>query len=1068
MPDDARIPLTRRRFLTIAGVGAAVVGLPSMPARADDAPVASDKPSSLMTALRDDPLGVTSATPRLWWQVPVAPGDGGGLQSGYQIQLTRDPRGFAPRAKVETTTIVASSASTAVAWPFSPLRPREVAHWRVRVRVGPGAGRWTDWSPASRVVLGPLGDADWSGAAAVWAAPVPVPSFGEAALTAAIQIRQSRAGIFVRMSSDLRNGYMWQLVAGTPGVLRRHVVVNGAYTVLAEVPLSVPIPSDAPFAVRVEASGDTITTSINGQVVDTATGLADHGGAFGFRTGSTESFWADDVVITDLQGNPLYRNDFSDAGNLPSFGSLDSGRLLVGNSTAGVLGVPGPDDWALVRREFALPAGEIAGAYLFATAQSPNEARQHAYRAWCNGQHVGVGPARSVDAPRYETHDVTGALRAGAQNALAFQCWTQHGKQLQALLDVHYSDGRVVTVTTGPDWGARTGGDTLRWAGDFQTPYYVAPNEAFDARHESIGWRSPGYAGADFAPAVAATPLTGLAPGAAANIERVERRPVSVTKLADGQWLLDTGRELSAGLRLSLDIPQGMDGTRVEIRLGEERNADGTVRYQLRAQTTYREMWTLREGMQTIDHWGYRCFRWAQLITDPSLDLSHAVTLLEQVVPEPDQVGSFSSANPDLDKIWGFCAYTVAANRQDVQMDSPTRERDAYEGDLLAHGRGEMAYSRSYDIVRQTNRYLLRRPGWPTEYKFMTITTAWEEYLQTGDLDALAADFDLHVAEQGERWLDADGLISKAPGSSSQNNADIVDWPTSQRDGYVFTNVNTVVNAWQYQAFVLMEQAARALGRSAQADHYRALAQTMRAALNAQFYDSSTGAYYDGAGTTHQAQHASLYAAALGVADAAELPRIADWLASNTADPVRVSANAVAWLIEALFLGGQVDAALDIMTSRRPASWLSMMETWGATQTMEAWSPTVKSNTTFSHPWASGPANLIPRYVLGVSVTAPGAAEVEVSPQPGSLARASGTVATVRGLVGVDVEQSPAYRVAVTLPGNTTGTLRWPLDGHAAGEFEIATSGPSGATRVDGDRLVVPLLPGRTTVTLDG
>jgi alpha-L-rhamnosidase len=106
--------------------------------------------------------------------------------------------------------------------------------------------------------------------------------------------------------------------------------------------------------------------------------------------------------------------------------------------------------------------------------------------------------------------------------------------------------------------------------------------------------------------------------------------------------------------------------------------------------------------------------------------------------------------------------------------------------------------------------------------------------------------------------------------------------------------------------------------------------------------------------------------------------------------------------------------------------------------------------------------------VLGVRVTAPGAAEVEISPQPGSLARASGTVATVRGLVGVDIEQSPAYRVAVTLPGNATGTLRWPLDGHAAAEFEIATSGPSGATRVDGDRLVVPLLPGRTTVRLDG
>ncbi len=424
-------------------------------------------------------------------------------------------------------------------------------------------------------------------------------------------------------------------------------------------------------------------------------------------------------------------------------------------------------------------------------------------------------------------------------------------------------------------------------------------------------------------------------------------------------------------------------GTTVEIRLGEERNADGTVRYQLRAQTTYRETWTLRDGPQTIEHWGYRCFRWAQLITDPALDLSHAVTLLEQVTPQPAQVASFSSSNPDLDKVWAFCAYTIAANRQDVHMDSPTRERDAYEGDLVVHGRGEMALSRSYDIVRQSNRYLLRRPAWPTEYKFMTITTAWEEYLETGDPDALAADFDRHIAEQGERWLDADGLIRKDPGASSQNNGDIVDWPTSQRDGYVFTQVNTVVNAWQYQAFILMQQAASALGRSSDAAHYAALAETMRASLNAQFYDSSTAAYFDGEGTTHQAQHASVYAAAHGVAPDAELARIANWLVSNTAAPVRVSANAAQWLLEALYRGGRADAALDIMTSRRPESWLSMIETWGATQTMEAWSPIVKSNTTFSHPWTSGPANVIARFLLGCARRRTGRRAGRDRPGPG-------------------------------------------------------------------------------------
>jgi len=1061
------MPLSRRRFLTLAaaGAGAAAVGVPALPARAQSTPAAQDTPSALMTALRDDPLGVTSNTPRLWWQVPVLPGYDGGAQTGYEVQLTRDSRGFVRGARVETTGLVDSDVSTAVAWPFAPLPARSVAYWRVRTRSGKGRGRVTDWSSPQRIVVGPLADSDWSGAASVWAAPAAQPAFGDAVFTASVQIRQLRAGFFIRMSNDLRNGYMWQFVAGSPGVLRRHVVRNGSYTVLAEVPLAVPITANAVFQLRVEANGDVVRTSIDGNVVDEAAGLVDTPGAFGVRTGSTESFWVDDVVISDLNGAVLYSNDFSSQSDLPAVGSLDSGRLLVDKSTAGLLGVAGPDDWAFVRHEFSLPAGTIIGAYLHATAQSPTPARQHVYRAWCNGRHAGVGPARSVDSPHYQTHELTDLLRAGSTNALAFQCWTQSGKQLQALIDVHYADGRVVTVTSGPEWTARTGGKLLPWAGDLKTPYYVAPNEAYDARNEPVGWHDTGYSGDDFRPVVAAATIAGLSPGASAEIARVEHRPVSLTKIADGQWLLDTGRELTAGIRLTIDAPTGTAGTTVELRFGEERNPDGSVRYQLRAQTTYREFWTLRDGAQTIEHWGYRNFRWAQLITDPDLDLTGTVTLLEQVVPQPEQVGSFSSSNPDLDKVWGLCAYTIAANRQDVHMDSPTRERDAYEGDLVVHGRGEMALSRSYDIVRQTNRYLLRRPAWPTEYKFMTITTAWEEYLETGDPDALAADFDLHATEQGERWLDSDGLVRKDPGSSSHNNADIVDWPTSQRDGYVFTQVNTVVNAWQYQAFVLLQRVATALGRSADAAHYQAFGDRMRASLDAQFYDPTTGSYYDGVGTTHRAQHASLYAASLGVAKDSELPKIADWLVSDTANPVRVSANAAQWLLEALFLGGRVDAALDIMTSRRAASWLSMMESWGATQTMEAWSPTVKSNTTFSHPWTSGPLDVIARYLLGVRVVEPGAARIEVSPQPGNLARATGMVATVRGLVRVDIEQSPNYRIAVTLPGNSTGTLSWPMAGYRAGDFVIdAPEGPPVTAQVDGDRLVVPLRAGSTSV----
>jgi alpha-L-rhamnosidase len=1062
-PDQPRLPLSRRRFLALAA-GAAIAGLPALPARAG---TPGGVPGALMAGLRDDPAGLGSATPRLWWQVPVLPGADGGKQLAYQIQLTRDPRGFVPGAAVESTGWVTSDASTAAVWPFPALAPRSVAYWRVRTRNGPGPGRETAWSAAQRLVLGPVVDADWGGAVSVWAPPVAVPSYGEAVFAADVQIRQLRAGFFVRMSSDLRNGYMWQLVAGSPGVIRPHVVRNGAYTLLAEVPLAVPIPTDRAFRLEIRADGPTIRTSVDGQVVHELTGLDDGPGAFGVRTGSTESFWVDNVTVTDLAGAVLYHTDFSEPADKPSFGILDSGRLLVGASQAGLLGVPGPDDWALLRHEFDLPAGTVIGAYLHASAQSPVGARQHVYRAWCNGQHIGVGPSRSADAPRYSTHDVTDLVRPGTTNALGFWCWTRSDKRLQALLDVYYADGHTATVVSGPDWRARTGGKLLPWTGDLATPYYMAPNEAYDARHEPVGWREPGYRGDDFVAARSGAPIAGLVPAGTTGIARVERRPASVVQLSPGQWLVDTGREITGGLRLALDAPAGTAGTTVDLRLGEERNADGTVRYQLRAQTTYHETWTLRDGRQTIEHWGYRCFRSAELRTDPGLDLSGAITLLEHVVPQPEQVGTFSSANPDLDKVWGLCAYTIAANRADLHMDSPTRERDAYEGDLIVHGRGEMALSRSYDIVRHTARYLVRRPTWPTEYKFMPITTAWEEYLETGDPDSLAADLDLHAAEQGERWLDADGLIRKNPGAASQNNGDIVDWPTSQRDGYVFAQVNTVVNAWQYQAFVRLEQAARVVGRPDLADHYRSLHERMRAALNATFYDPATGSYTDGEGTDHRAQHATVYAAGHGVAADAELPKIANWLASDPDHPVRVSANTVQWLLEVLFRGGRADAALSIMTSRRAESWLSMMEVWGATQTMEAWSPTVKPNTTFSHPWTSGPANVIARYLLGVRVAEAGAARIEVAPQPAGLAWARGVVPTVRGPVTVEIEQSPGYRVVVEVPGNTTGTLTWPLRGNTAEDFDVVLPPGAGPRQtVDGDHFLVPLRPGRTEVTL--
>src|SRR5690606_15242636 len=163
------------------------------------------------------------------------------------------------------------------------------------------------------------------------------------------------------------------------------------------------------------------------------------------------------------------------------------------------------------------------------------------------------------------------------------------------------------------------------------------------------------------------------------------RRPVAVEQLGPGRWLLDLGKEVVGGVRLSVD---GRSGQTVEIRLGEERTPTG-ARYNLRAGQTYREVWTLRDGPQQLEHWGYRAFRWIELVADPALDLSDAVEAAVLKLPWRADDAAFESSDPDLDRVWEFCRYSIEATRLDLYQDTPTRERGPYEGDAIINQRSE-------------------------------------------------------------------------------------------------------------------------------------------------------------------------------------------------------------------------------------------------------------------------------------------------------------------------------------------------------------------------------------------
>ncbi|MFD3486110.1 family 78 glycoside hydrolase catalytic domain [Streptomyces sp. NPDC058665] len=986
-------------------------------------------PTGLLTDLLPQGLGTTAGQrPRFSWQVPdLGPGT---RQRAYQLEVATTPAGFKNRRLVWSSGRVAAAESTAVAYGGPALKPRTAYWWRVRNWADKRSSSWSE-----PVLMATAVEDEWR-AEPIWAPAGPTLTDGTFA--ARLKITAVAAGLWFR-ATDTANNYMWQLRAdGIAGVLRKHVCVNGTYSVLGEVTLPFPVATGEWLDLSVTMTGSTFTTSVNGTVVDTTTHTRYPAGNIGLRNGRTESQVYDSVRFTAADGTVRLQDDFASHKGTFSGGTVANGVLTFPTGASSLSSYGGDNTWALLRHEYGLAYGKrVAAAVLHVAATSAGPARQYVAKVWSNGSLVGYASVRSGSGVAYQSFDITDTLRAGRANALAALCHTPSEQKFLAQLEITYTDGSRATIGSGGDWRARGEDGLLPAGGSAGSGFFTAPQEYWDLRNEPVGWTEPGFDDADWLTPASRSAIDGLVPALIEPVRLHDVTPASVTEVADGRWLVDLGREIAGGLALEVT---GTAGDTVEVRLGEELNADGTVKHQLRATNLYREVWTLRDGPQRFEHWGYRGFRWAELRT--SVDLSRATVKGRAWKLDWDESDArFSSSDPDLDRVWDLCRYSIEATRGDLYQDTPTRERGPYEGDALINQLSEYGVQRSYALARWSNDYLVRKGTWPTEYRLMCAISAWEDYLATGDDRQLAKDYALLAAKNLTSYLGSDGLVHKSPGNSSQDLGDLVDWPATNRDGYVFTNVNTVVNAFQYAAFDALAKCADALGESDEEALMRERADTLAAAMRDTLLDTSAGRFRDGAGTTHSAQHATAFPVALGVdaaLDGEVLTRMGDTLAAGG---MRMSVYGAQFLLDALFRLGRADAALALLTSRATNSWLHMIDDLRATIVAEAWDPSLKPNMTFSHAWASAPANVVARHVLGVQITEPGAAGFRVRPRTGRLTRVDGTVPSVRGPVSVSLRRSKGtHSLRVTVPPNSRAVVELEIGDADPGAYRVAMS----------------------------
>ena len=716
--------------------------------------------------------------------------------------------------------------------------------------------------------------------------------------------------------------------------------------------------------------------------------------------------------------------------------------------------------WALMRAEFDLPSEPVLAAFVEAVGQSPEGARQYVYKLWANGDVAGQGSVRGVaKEPRYHTHEIADLIHPG-RNCLAVLAWAEEGRQFVAQLVVVLASGRRITLQTSSDWRASSGSRMLPGSSTVEGGWYRAPQENWDLQYEPVGWTEPGFDDALWSAAVVqnspATPVP-----AVVNVGQSYRPASVVSETAPGVWFIDLGRAVVGGLRISVD---GTAGQTIRVRLGEELE-HGQVRSHLRTRNVYEEVWTLRNGLQSAEHWGHRTFRYAELTTDPPLDLAECIDIVVHRSAWHPGESSFESSHNGLDRVWELCRYTIEATSSDLYVDTPTRERGAYEGDLLIHQMSHYSVERSYALARYSGEYLSRRPTWPSEYHLMPVICAWRDYLTTGDDRQLQSDFELWEQSNFDLKISENGLICKHPGNTTDSwNADAVDWPTSCRDGFEFTEYNVVLNAFQFAAYVALERIAEATARDDARSEYAAKAVAIRAAINKLLLKSDRSGYRDGLSSDHSSQHATAYSVALGVAPNDSLVALGKTVAERG---MRTSVFGAQFVLDALYATGHSEEALALLTSTDERSWLHMIDVLGATITGEAWDPALKPNMTFSHPWGTAPSNIIARQILGVEVDTPGASHVTITPHPASLAWMRGRVPTIRGPVLVDYSAKDK-RLLITLPGNVSGSVIL-----CATDFDLGTQiraiggGTLTVESEDAHATITGLSPGTTSIDFD-
>lgn len=408
------------------------------------------------------------------------------------------------------------------------------------------------------------------------------------------------------------------------------------------------------------------------------------------------------------------------------------------------------------------------------------------------------------------------------------------------------------------------------------------------------------------------------------SVSLTEQAPVSVKKIDDKTMLVDFGKVAFGNVALSAP---NAGSQAAKIHFGEklkdgriDRQPPGTVRYGVsefrkasgeegtsivatpaNARNTEQVARNHPPAVLTPKAWLPAIpFRWVEIEGwEGEFKPEYIARRAAFASGWNDDVSSFECSDQTLNKIWELCKYSIKATTfAGVYVDGD-RERIPYEGDAYLNQLSHYYMDDDVKMAATTFDWLMENGTWPSEWAPHMVFIAHAEWMQSGDDEWMRQRYELLKAKTLIDRTGDDGLVRGA--KHGQNQHDLVDWPPRERDGFVMTDINTVVNAFHIKAIERMAEMAQAIGQTEEADAFAHHADLARVSFHKNLFNDAAGIYRDGVGTDHSSLHANFFPLAFGLVPQDRVAGVSAWLEERG---MQCSPYAAQYFLDGLFNNG--------------------------------------------------------------------------------------------------------------------------------------------------------------------